>query len=63
LTFEEIDLILAVFEYDPHENYYEIRFTGDRPLQFLNTKELRETFFELLKYGNKQLEWIEDKED
>ena len=46
---------IASFEYDEHEPCWEVRFVCDRPLEYLNTKELRETFWELLKYGNEQL--------
>lgn len=46
---------IVSFEYDDHEPCWEVKFVGDRPLEYLNTPELRETFWELLKYGNEQL--------
>ena len=53
---------LASFEYDEHEDFYELQFCGDRPIEYLNTPEKREVFWELLEYGNKQLNYTEDEE-
>ena len=44
---------IASFEYDSHEGSYELHFVGDRP--FALDKEEREIFWELLEYGNKEL--------
>jgi hypothetical protein len=52
---KETSFAIAAFEYDAHEDYYRIEFIGNRPLEYLNTPELRETFWELLTYGEKQL--------
>lgn len=41
---------IAEFEYDEHEDFYEIRFVGDRPFD-LNEEE-REIFWDLLQTGN-----------
>ena len=46
---------IASFDYDEHENFYELHFCLDRPIEYLNTIEKREIFWELLQYGNEQL--------
>lgn len=52
---KECNFVIAEFNYDSHESFYEVRFISDRPIEYLNTVELRETFAELLRYGNEQL--------
>ena len=44
---------IATFEYDEHENFYELHFVCDRPLD-LNEDEIK-TFWELIKFGNTYL--------
>lgn len=44
---------IATFEYDKHENFYELHFVCDRPLD-LNEDEIK-TFWELIKFGNTYL--------
>lgn len=51
---EECCFTIASFEYD-NEGFYEVCFCIDRPIEYLNTPEKREIFWELLKYGNTQL--------
>ena len=50
---------VASFDYDKHEGYYELRFVGDRPLSL--TKEEREIFWELIKYGDETLNKNEEE--
>lgn len=52
---EECSFTIASFEYDAHEPCWEVHFVGNRPIEYLNTPELREAFWELLKYGDEQL--------
>lgn len=54
---------IAGFEYDSHEPCYELRFVGSRPVECLDTPELREIFWELIKYGDKQLTTYLEEED
>ena len=51
-----------IFEYDEHEDFYELQFCEDRPIEYLNTPEKREIFWKLLEYGNKQLNYKKDEE-
>ena len=51
---------IASFDYDK-EGYYELHFIGDRPLDL--TKEERETFWEIIEYGDKVLNKEEREED
>lgn len=44
---------IATFEYDKHEDFYELHFVCDRPL-YLNEDEIK-TFWELIKFGNTYL--------
>lgn len=44
---------IATFEYDKHEDFYELHFVCDRPLD-LNEDEIK-TFWELIKFGNTYL--------
>lgn len=44
---------IASFGYDTNEHVYELRFIGDRPLDI--TKEEREAFWELIRYGYGEL--------
>jgi hypothetical protein len=44
---------IASFDYDKHEDFYELHFIGDRP-KCLSEKE-REIFWELFLYGNEAL--------
>lgn len=44
---------IATFEYDSYENFYELHFVSDRPLD-LNEDEIK-TFWELIKFGNTYL--------
>ena len=52
---KECCFTLASFGYDEHENFYEIHFCLDRPMEYLNTSEKREIFWKLITYGNEQL--------
>lgn len=52
---------IASFSYDEHEGFYELHFIGDRPLQL--TKEEREAFWELIKYGNIELNKRSDEDE
>jgi len=54
---------IASFDYDEHENFYELHFCLDRPIEYLNTVEKRKTFWELLNYGNEQLNNNKDEEE
>lgn len=54
---------IASFDYDEHEHYYELHFCLDRPMEYLNTVEKREAFWELLNYGNKQLNNNKNEEE
>lgn len=49
---KETCMAIASFDYDK-EGYYVIQFIGDRPLDL--NKEERELFWQLLEYGDKQL--------
>ena len=53
---------IASFDYDEHEHFYELHFCLDRPIEYLSAPEKREIFWELLEYGNKQLNKIENEE-
>lgn len=46
---------IASFNYDDHEQFYELHFCLDRPIEYLNTIGKREIFWDLLNYGNEQL--------
>ena len=46
-------MAIASFNYNSHEGCYELEFVGDRPMSL--PRELKETFWELLKYGFNQL--------
>lgn len=46
---------IASFDYDKHEHLYELHFCLDRPIKYLNTFEKLKNFWELVKYGNEQL--------
>lgn len=52
---------IAGFDYDEHENFYEFNFCLDRPIEYLNTLEKRETFWDLIEYGNEQLNNSKDE--
>lgn len=54
---------IASFNYDSHENFYELHFCGDRPIEYLNTPEKREIFWELVKYGDSKLNNYNNEED
>ena len=54
---------LASFEYNEHEEFYELQFCEDRPIEYLNTVEKREIFWKLLEYGDKQLNTNENEEE
>ena len=51
----ECCITIASFDYNEHVPFYELHFCLDRPIEYLNTSEKREIFWELLEYGNKQL--------
>lgn len=53
---------IASFDYDSHENFYELHFCLDRPIEYLNTPEKREIFWELIKYGDAHLNVYIDEE-
>lgn len=53
---------IASFDYDSHENFYELHFCLDRPIEYLNTSEKREVFWELIKYGDAHLNVYIDEE-
>lgn len=53
---------IASFDWDK-EGYYEVHFIGDRPLEYLNTVEKREQFWDLLKYGDEVLRKINNEEE
>ena len=52
---------IASFDYDEHEDFYELHFIGDRPLEL--TEEERKVFWELIKYGNDILNNSKEEED
>ena len=52
----EVCMVIANFDYD--DGFYEIHFVGDRPLGL--SKEEKEIFWELLEYGNEQLNCNEE---
>lgn len=52
---------IASFDYDEHEHFYEVHFILDRPITSLSSEE-QIIFWELLKYGNKQLNKHNDEE-
>ena len=54
---------IASFDYDEHEGFYELHFCLDRPIEYLNTVEKRDAFWELLYYGNEQLNNSKDEEE
>lgn len=54
-------IAIASFNYNSHEGYYELQFVGDRPISL--PKEQRDTFWELLEYGFKQLNNREENEE
>lgn len=54
---------IASFDYDKHERFYELHFCLDRPIEYLNTVEKRETFWKLLNYGNEQLNNSKDERE
>ena len=54
---------IANFDYDEHERFYELHFCLDRPIEYLNTLEKRKIFWELIQYGNKQLNNNKDEEE
>lgn len=51
---KECCFAIASFDWDK-EGYYELHFICDRPIEYLLTPEDREIFWELIKYGNEQL--------
>ena len=54
------DLPIAFFYYDK-EGFYELRFCGARPIEYLTTTEMRENFWKLAEYGDSALkEFLED---
>ena len=57
----ETSFTLASFDYDSHENFYELHFCEDRPLAL--TEDERKIFWELVVYGNKMLNESSDNED
>ena len=50
---KECRYTIATFDYDSHEDFYELHFCMDRPLS-LNDEE-RDIFWKLIKYGNDEL--------
>lgn len=46
----ETCFVLASFDYDEHEDFFELRFCGDRPLD-LDSEEL-DLFWKILRMGN-----------
>ena len=54
---------LASFEYNEHEEFYGLQFCGDRPIEYLNTPDKRNIFWELLEYGNEQLNIKKEDEE
>ena len=57
----EARFAIASFDYNKHEEVYELHFVGDRPLSI--PKELRDTFWELVEYGYKELNKNEEEEE
>jgi hypothetical protein len=51
---------IASFDWDDHEEIYELRFVGDRPLYL--SKEEREIFWQLIELGEKVLNTTHDDE-
>ncbi len=49
--YPECSLAIASFDWNKKENCYDFNWIGDRPLDYLKTPELRENFFELIKFG------------
>ena len=60
---KECCFTLASFDYDKHEGFYELHFCLDRPIEYLDTLEKREAFWNLLEYGNKQLNNSRNEEE
>lgn len=58
---KELSFTIAHFLYDNHEPYWEVHFIGNRPIENLTTPEMREAFWELLKYGDEMLNNEEDE--
>lgn len=55
--------VIASFVYDEHEWCYELHFCLDRPIEYLDSPEKREIFWELIKYGDKCLNVSENEEN
>lgn len=52
---KECCFTIASFTYVSNEPCWELHFCGNRPIENLNTPELRETFWKLVQYGDTQL--------
>ena len=52
-----------IYDYDSHEDFYELHFCGDRPIEYLNTTGKREIFWELIKYGDSKLNNYNNQEE
>ena len=50
--------VIAFFDYNEHEGYYEFSFVGDRPLDL--TEKERKDFWTLIEYGFKQLNGMKE---
>lgn len=51
--YPETSYAIASFNWDDHEDIYELHFVGDRPLCL--SKEEREIFWQLFEFGEKEL--------
>lgn len=64
---KECSIAICAFGYNEEKKCYELEFIGDRPITYLNNSKIDQTiFFNLIKYGFKQLnpQWYkEDEED
>lgn len=56
---KEACFTIALFDYDNHEGFYNVKFVGDRPMNL--TEEAWMTFRKLLKYGNEALNTEQDE--
>lgn len=54
-------MTIASFEYDKNEDFYEFHFCGNRPIEM--PKDYRETFWELIEFGDKYLNTRKEEED
>ncbi len=58
--FKNAEVCMAIASFDYNDGFYELHFVGDRPINL--SKEERETFWELIQYGNTVLNKEESEE-